>query len=74
MKLTPKELQELTEAIFIKFPLGNDEFELLLDLNGHPLHNLDDAKKVAKGRFGDTMWQISTFEQALINNGQIDNF
>ena len=71
-KLTVHSVEALTRSIFVRFNFEGD-FMLLIGFSGETFLNLDDAQAHLRKHCSGIMWEISTFEQALINNGMIDN-
>ena len=71
-ELTAQQLQTLTESIFVRFDLKGD-FKLLRGFNGQTFLTLNEAQEFCRKHFSNVTFEISTFEQALMNNGMRDN-
>ncbi len=71
-ELTAQQLQTLTESIFVRFDFKED-FKVLRGLNGQTFLTLNEAQEFCRKHFGNVTFEISTFEQALMNNGMRDN-
>ena len=76
-KMTLSQVQEvlkLADYIYINY-LHNSEWELLLDNNGMPFEYLSDAiNYVRKNRPMFYYVQLSSYQQAMMGNGEWDNF
>ena len=70
--LTVNKVEMLTKCIFVRFNFEGD-FILLSGFNGEAFLSLDDAQSHLRNHFNDLTWEISTFEQSLMNNGMRDN-
>jgi len=71
-ELTAQELQKLTESIFVRFDFKGN-FKLLRGFNGETFLTLNEAQEFCRKHFSNVTFEISTFEQALMNNGMRDN-
>lgn len=71
-ELTAQQLKTLTESIFVRFDFKGD-FKLLKDFHGNTFLTLSEAQAFCRKHFSNVTFEISTFEQALMNNGMRDN-
>lgn len=71
-RATPEEVSLAANSIWIRF-LGQDEFSLLIDRDGNTFTHLVLAiENVREEQYKSV--ELATFEQALLNNGEWDNF
>ena len=71
-ELTPKQLKALTLSIFVRYRMEGD-FKVLRDFNNETFTSLEIAREHLRKHYSHLTWEISTFEQAVNNNGTIDN-
>ncbi len=71
-ELTPQELRALTLSIFVRYNMQGN-FKVLRDFSNEPFTSLETAKEHLQKHYFYLTWEISTFEQAVNDNGMIDN-
>jgi len=73
-ELTAHQLKTLTESIFVRFDWKGD-FKVLRGFNGETFLTLNEAQEFCRTYFSpaNVRWEISNYEQALMNNGMRDN-
>jgi len=71
-ELTAQQLKTLTESIFIRFKFEGD-FKILRGFHGETFLTLNEAQDFCRTHFKNVTWEISNYEQALMNNGMRDN-
>ena len=68
-----KDVNKLTELIYVRYNFKG-EFQLLLDFESKPFECIDDAQSFLRNHTqGCCTWEISTYKQAMIGNGILDN-
>jgi|DEB0MinimDraft_4_1074332.scaffolds.fasta_scaffold70787_2 hypothetical protein len=71
-RLTAHQIEMLTKCIFVRFNFEGN-FTILTGFSGETFLSLDDAQEHLRKHCNGVYWEISTFEQALLNNGMRDN-
>ena len=71
-ELTAQQLENLTKSIFVRFDFRGD-FKVLKGFHGNTFLTLKEAQEFCRKHFSNVTFELSTFEQALINNGMRDN-
>jgi len=71
-ELTAQQLKTLTESIFVRFDFKGD-FKVLRGLHGQTYLTLNEAQEFCRKHFSNVTFEISTFEQAIMNNAMRDN-
>jgi hypothetical protein len=69
---TVKQVEELTECIYVRYDFEGD-FILLLDLGNRPFYSMEIAYEYLSKHVKGCYWEISTYKQALIGNGMRSN-
>ena len=67
-----KDVNKLTELIYVRYNFKG-EFQLLLDFESKPFECIDDAQSFLRNHTQGCYWEISTYKQAMIGNGILDN-
>ena len=70
--ISAKEVKRLTECIYVRYHFDG-EFILLLNMKEEPFTDMDSAQSYLRKNVKGLYWEISTYEQALINNGMRSN-
>jgi len=71
-ELTAQQLKTLTESIFVRFDFRGD-FKVLRGFRGETFLTLNEAQEFCRTYFKNVRWEVSNYEQALMNNGMRDN-
>jgi len=66
------ELSKLKSLVFVQFNFQGD-WVALKDEEGESITCLEEARRFLRSNPSNNFWQISHFDQAMIDNGQIDN-
>jgi hypothetical protein len=66
------ELSKLKSLVFVRFDFQGD-WVALRDAKGESITCLIEAKTFLRSNTPDRYWQISQFDQAMMDNGQISN-
>ena len=72
MTNTAQGVQELTQAIFVRFDFDG-EWTILRTLTGEVITDVIEGQAFLRKHVTDKIWEIANLEQALIGNGMIDN-
>ena len=73
VNLTAKQVSMLSNSIFFKLDFEG-EWKVLTDFNGDTFETMIEAKTFVRENLGKNNYvELSSFEQALMNNGQWDN-
>jgi len=71
--LTAKQVSMLSNSIFFRLNFEG-EWKVLTDFNGDTFVTMIEAKTFVRENLGKNNYvELSSFEQALMNNGQWDN-
>ena len=66
------ELSKLKSLVFVQFNFQGD-WVALRDAEGESITCLIEARTFLRSNPPNSFWQISQFDQAMMDNGQIDN-
>jgi len=73
VNLTAKQVSMLSNSIFFRLNFEG-EWKVLTDFNGDTFVTMIEAKTFVRENLGKNNYvELSSFEQALMNNGQWDN-
>ena len=73
VNLTAKQVSMLSNSIFFRLNFEG-EWKVLTDFNGDTFETIIEAKTFVRENLGKNNYvELSSFEQALMNNGQWDN-
>ncbi len=73
VNLTAKQVSMLSNSIFFRLNFEG-EWKVLTDFNGDTFETMIEAKTFVRENLGKNNYvELSSFEQALMNNGQWDN-
>ena len=73
INLTAKQVSMLSNSIFFRLNFEG-EWKVLTDFNGDTFETMIEAKTFVRENLGKNNYvELSSFEQALMNNGQWDN-
>lgn len=73
VNLTAKQVSMLSNSIFFRLNFEG-EWKVLTDFNGNTFETMIEAKTFVREDLGKNNYvELSSFEQALMNNGQWDN-
>lgn len=70
--ISVKDVNKLTELIYVRYNF-EDEFILLLDFESKPFETMNEAQDFLRTHIKGCYWEISTYEQAIMGNGMLDN-
>ena len=70
--LTAKQVSNLSNSIFFRLNFEGD-WHLLTNFDGSTFEFISEAKTFVREHLGGEIVELSTLEQALLNNGQWDN-
>jgi len=73
LNLTAKQVSMLSNSIFFRLDFEG-EWKILTDFDGNTFEFISDAKTFVRENLGKNNYvELSSLEQALMNNGQWDN-
>ena len=73
VNLTAKQVSMLSNSIFFKLDFEGD-WKVLTDFNGDTFETMIEAKAFVRENLGNIHYvELSSFEQALMDNGRWDN-
>ncbi len=73
VNLTAKQVSMLSNSIFFRLNFEGD-WKVLTDFNGNTFKTMIEAKTFVRENLSKNHYvELSSFEQALMNNGQWDN-
>lgn len=73
VNLTAKQVSMLSNSIFFRLNFEG-EWKVLIDFNGNTFETMIEAKTFVRENLGKNNYvELSSLEQALMNNGQWDN-
>ena len=73
VNLTAKQVSMLSNSIFFKLDFEG-EWKVLTDFDGNTFEFISEAKTFVRENLGKNHYvELSSFEQALRDNGQLDN-
>ena len=70
--LTAKQVSNLSNSIFFRLNFEGD-WHLLTNFDGNTFEFISEAKTFVREHLEGEIVELSTLEQALLNNGQWDN-
>ncbi len=70
--LTAKQILQLSNSIFFRLDFKG-EWNVLTDFDGNTFDFISEAKAFVRKHLSDRYVELSTFNQALMGNGQWDN-